>query len=528
MSASFAGTATLLAAHFRAERRALAAWALVLAALVTATGWGIAALYPTPADRAAYAATAGRSPAVAAVNGRGYDLTELGGITAYEVGFLGLIAVPIVAMHLAIRLSRREEDAGRLELVTAGRVGRLAPLAAAGLALAATLLAFVGLTALGLQTAGLPAAGSWRYAVGLGLFAAACGAVGLVAAEISTDARTAYGLALALVLFSFVRRAYVDGRGLDPGWSGPAGQLAEIRPWGEQPQWAPMALYAVGTLLAWVLAAVVRTRRDLSGGLLAPRPGPRYGAPRLASMPGLTWRFLRSGLLGWLLGTLIWAATLGGLSGEMTDIVRGNPAMQAAFPVARPEDLVTTVALLLGALGGCAFGVQAMTRWAGEEGTGRIGLLLATATPRHRLFLAWFAAAQLGAALILLAAAAALGVSAALATGDRAGVGSALGAGMALVPAVLLIVAVGAAVAAVAPRAVGAAWLLVGWASVVGLLAETLRLPGWARNLSPLHAVGQVPIEDPSGPALILLVGLTGVVAGVALVRFRVRDLVAG
>lgn len=528
MTGVFAGTAPLLAAQVRAERRALTLSALALAALVAATGWGITTLYATPAQRAAYAATAGISPAVAAVNGRGYDLTELGGITAYEVGFIGLIVFPVVAMHLAIRLTRRDEDAGLLDLLTAGRIGRLAPLAAAGLALAATLSGFVIVAALGLQAAGLPAAGSWRYALGLGLFTAASGAVGLVAAEIGRDARTAYALSLILLLISFVRRAIVDGRGLDPSWSGAAGQLAEIRAWGEQPRWAPLVTYAAGALLAWALAALVRWHRDLAGGLLAPRPGPGRGGPRLGTVPGLVWRMLRSGLGGWLLGTVVWAATLGGLSGEMTEIVRNNPAMLAAFPVDRPEHLVTSLALLLCALGGAAFGVQALTRWAADEGSGRIGLLLAAPTSRHRLWLGWVAGAGSGAGLIVLAGAASLGLSTALATGRPAGWATAVAAGGALLPAVLLIVAVGAAAPAMVPRAAGLAWLLIGWATVVGLLAQTLRLPTWARALSPLHAVGLVPVQEPRVSVLVLLTGFTVAVSALAAARFAARDLVAG
>ncbi|QQS02454.1 MAG: ABC transporter [Austwickia sp.] len=527
MSRAFAGTATLLGAQLRAGAAALITWALLMAGLVTATAWSIAALYATPEQRAAYAATAGVSPATAALNGRGYELTELGGITAYEVGFLGLIAFPVIAIHLAIRLTRHEEDEGRIELVTAARVGRLAPLAAAGLTLATTLAGFVVATALGLLTAGLPATGSWRYALGLGLFAAASAAAGLVAAEISRDARTAYGVGLFLVLVSFVRRAIVDGRGLDPSWSGPAGQLAEIRPWGPT-DWHPMATFGVAALLGWGLAALVRWRRDLAGGLLAPRPGPAYGAARLGTPAGLSWRFLRAPLLGWLLGTAAWAACLGALGGQMSDIVRANPSMQAAFAVDRPEDLVTALAVLLGGLGAACFVVAAMTRWAREETSGRLGLLLASGTSRPRLWLTWVAVAALGAASILLASAAALGVSTALATGEPANIGTALGAGAALVPPVLFIGAAAGAVHALAPRATAATWLLVGWAMVVGLLAETLRLPDWARYLSPLYAAGRVPIDDPHHSALVLLTGLTIAMVAAAVLRFRARDLLAG
>jgi len=62
----------------------------------------------------------------------------------------------------------------------------------------------------------------------------------------------------------------------------------------------------------------------------------------------------------------------------------------------------------------------------------------------------------------------------------------------------------------------------------VGFLGEALRLPEWAENLSPLHLVGALPLDDPDGAALAGL-AMAGVVllAGSVLV-FRGRDLRAG
>ena len=85
------------------------------------------ALPPPQADRAQYAATVGVSTVNIAFNGRGYDLTSLGGITAFEIGITGQLLYPLVGMILAIHLTRRQEEAGRIELLTAGRLGALTP-----------------------------------------------------------------------------------------------------------------------------------------------------------------------------------------------------------------------------------------------------------------------------------------------------------------------------------------------------------------------------------------------------------------
>lgn len=522
------GSGIVVGAHLRSGWRGLLAWGSAMSALVLAVAWSISELYPTLADRRGYAESAGASAAVAAFNGRGHDLTQTGGIVGYEVGFMALVGFPILAIHLAVRFSRHEEDAGRTELVTAGRVGRLAPMAGAAATVGACLAGFVVVTGLGLQAIGLPVAGSWRYAVSLGLFAAAFAAIGLLAAEVSREGRTAYALGLSFVMVTFLLRAVVDGRGWDATWASPSGWLAEARPWGASWQWWPYAAYAASSVLCVLLALATAAHRDLNGGLVAARSGPAYGTAALGTPVGLAWRFTRAPLLGWLLGTATWNAAFGGLAGEMADIVESNPTLLDAMGLERPEHLVTTLALLLCGVGAAAFGVQAVGRLAHEESRGRLGLVLATRVPRSRLWSAWLGVTLVGTAAVLLVSTLSLGLVAAWSTGDGSGLGDTVGGGLALVPPVALVVTLAAALHGLAPRLAALAWVAVGWVTVVGLLGETLRLPGWSRDLSPVHAVGRVPVEDPNAGALVVCAVLAAALLAGGLARFRTRQLVAG
>ena len=149
------------------------AWPVLLGApalaatLVAGSAHGIAGLYPTLADRIQYEATLGGSRASVAFNGRGYDLATTGGITAYEVGVFGQLVFPLLGLLLGIHLTRREEEAGRWDIVTAGRVSPGALTAAAALCLGSAALT-TALTAAGALAAGLPARGAVWYALGIG------------------------------------------------------------------------------------------------------------------------------------------------------------------------------------------------------------------------------------------------------------------------------------------------------------------------------------------------------------------------
>ena len=87
-------------------------------------------LYPTQADLDAAALAARDNPAALAFNGPDQALDTIGGQVAFQVGAFGLVMVGLMSVLLVGRLTRGEEDSGRLELVRSMPVGRHAPLAA--------------------------------------------------------------------------------------------------------------------------------------------------------------------------------------------------------------------------------------------------------------------------------------------------------------------------------------------------------------------------------------------------------------
>lgn len=521
------GTARIALLHLRTSRGMLLAWPLVLAGVVTATAASIASLYPTLPDRLAYAASMTASPATAAFNGRWADLTTVGGITTNEVGFMGLLLIPVMGVLLAVGLSRREEDAGRTELVTSGTVGRLAPLLGAAAVAAASCLLMGLLSLAGLLVAGLPAAGSTLYAALLTAYGLCWVGVGLLAAEVASGTRTAVGLGLGAAFAVFVARAAVDASGTDAPWLTPMSWLPEAQPYGARRVWPVLALVAVG-LFAAAGAARMSQRRDLGGGLVAERSGPAVAGRSLGSATGLAWRRARGSVVAWLTGLVVWGAALGTLADDMTQVVNSNPQLLAALGVDRGEDLVTALAAALSALAACALEVQVAGRLGTEEESGRLGLLLSTRLTRVRVWGGFASVALAGGLAALAVHAVALGLGAQVATGDTETLGTALGAAAALSVPVLAVGALAFAARALVPRVAAVVWALVGWGALVTFLGETLDLPTWARRLSPVEAVGRVPIEDPSATALLVLSVTTVALLELAQLAVRRRDLLAG
>lgn len=524
---SATGTVRVARLELRAGWPGLLLAPLLAAGLVAAVAASISGLYPDLASRQRYAATFGPSLVAQAFNGRGYGLSTLGGITAYEVGFMGLLLFPLLGLHTGLRHTRYQEELGRTELVTAGCVGRLAPLAAAVLLLKTVSGLVWLLSATGAVLVGLEPVGSAWYAAGVALCVFFFGCVGLLLGQVSQYTRTGYMLGLVAVTATFLVRAVVDGMGWGVVWVSPLGWFSEVRPFAE-PRWWPLLAYTVGGLGLLLLAAHVAGHRDLGAGVIAPRPGPARASQSLRTSLGLAWRVNRAGALALGLLAGVWAAALGLLSNQVTELVEANPSLLAALGLKRGSDLVAELVVVIVAAAALALVVQGGARLGAEESTGRLGWLLATRASRPRLWLSWWGVVTGLALGVLQLGCLVLGLSTWAATGDRSAFEAMVAAGVGYTVPVLFVAALVSCLAAAGTRWAVVGWVVVGWVLVVGFLSEALRLREWARDLSPLHLVGVLPRQTVSVTMTCALAAAGTLLVLGAFIRFCRRDLRAG
>ncbi len=324
----------------------------------------------------------------------------------------------------------------------------------------------------------------------------------------------------------FCVRALVDGRGWDLEWLSPAGWMVAVRPWSGW-QWS-YALGLAGVAVATTAAgAAIAVRRDLYAGVLTPRPGPARGSARLGTPAGAAWRLTRASFVVWLVGGLAFGTAFGSMSQEMGRLIEENPQLARALGTAEPELIMTALAMLIVALASACVGVSGFTRLSAEEESGRLSLLLSGTRTRRRVWCVWGAVVVAQTLGVLGAGSAGVGVAQWMDQGDTAALRSAVDAGAGYAVPVLVLTAVTVTLHALIRRLVRAAWGLVAWAAIVGTLADTLKLPGWARNLSPLELVGRLPLESTDTANATMLAGAVLVLGSVALAWFVRRDLAA-
>ncbi|WP_298890092.1 hypothetical protein [uncultured Serinicoccus sp.] len=531
------GVGTMTGIALRTGWRTLLAWVVGLVAVMVLTGSSISALYDTPEKVAGYAESLG-GDALAVINGRVAGLDTLGGVLANEFGFVLSFGVPVMAIALTTRHTRREEETGRLELLLAARIGRHAPLAAAVLLTSTAMVVTGAGVGAAMVPFGADPAGALRYGLavaGLGLVFVG---VAAAAAQVVEHARAVWGIGLAVTLVSFLLRGVGALREGALVWASPHGWVDEVRAFGEDARWWPLVLPVVLWAGLVALAVRLRARRDVGGALLRPpRARPRASAA-LQTPLGLAWHQQRTVVVGWALGAAALMAVFGSLAQEIVDAVLDNPSLGAFFAAGpeaegRAADLVLppmmSTFLVMLALLVSAYVLVGVGSWRREEERGRLEVELSAPRSRGGWLGPRLLVVTLGALAVGAVGALALGSSAAAALEDGTWVGEVLGAATAHLPAVLVFLGLGAALFGWLPRAVAAGWAAFALAAVLAYLGPGLDLPSWLLDATPFLAVGQDVVgEGPQPTALVVLSVLGLGLLAVGLVGFRRRDVPVG
>jgi ABC-2 type transport system permease protein len=530
------GTRELARLAVRRDRIGLAAAVYVITAAVAGTAYAFKKLYPTEAGRAALAAAGGSNPALRFLYGR-LDGDSIGSLTAWRYGVWAGIFAALLAIFVVIRHTRADEEAGRLELVGSAVVGRQAALVAALATAAAPLVVVTALLCVALPLVGLPAAGSAALALGIGGCGLAFTGIAAVAAQLTSSARTARGIALGVLGVAFVLRGVGDSAGAaGPSWLSWASPLAWIqlaRPFTALKPWVlalPLAVAALGTGLAFALAA----RRDQGAGLLPDRPGRPAASAALRGPFGLAWRLQRGALLGWAVGYAFTFAACGAAAKGIGQLFGTSSALEHEFTrigglgaQAAITNAYLAALMLLAGLVAAAYAVSVVLRLRAEETGGLAEPILATATGRVRWALSHVTVAVGGAALLLAVA----GVATGLGYGLRAGplgtlVSRMVGAAMGQLPSVLVLAAVAICLLGLLPGAsVPGAWTALGLVVLINLFGQALQLSHWVLDISPFTHAPRLPGGTVNAAPLLWLCALALAASVAGLAGLRRRDI---
>ena len=525
-----AGTRLLLLLALRRDRVMAPAWILTFVAVVGLSGLAGRDLYPTPAAMRAAAVAWNASPAIVAIHERIFDPSSLGAAVLAKPMGLGTAMVALLALLLVVRHTRADEEVGRTELAAGGVVGPLAPVTAALLLAAGTVATLSLLSALTLVAADFAVSGAVAFALAWTGAGCVFAGVGACAAQMTTSARAARGLAASVLALSYVLRAWgdthPDGSTHWILWLSPIGWAQQLRPYAGE-RWAVVIPLVLGCGAAVAIALRLQLRRDLGAGLIADRPGPPTG-PRLVSMGALAWRLQRAALLGWATGTAVLGLMLGAIAATIGDLL-GSAGMrdyiQTVGGTSALEDAFLSTELSITGVAVAGYGISAALRMHSEESQGRAEAVLATGVSRWRFTAAHLGVAVLGTTLLMLVTGIAVGTAYAASIGDPGQVARVTGAALVRLPAVWVLTAVVMLLYGIAARWSVLAWAVLVAVLVVGEFGPLMDLPDWTLRLSPFDHLPALPGGSFDAVPLLWLTAVAAALTAAGSMAYARRDV---
>jgi ABC-2 type transport system permease protein len=535
MSDSLTGTGILTRFSLRRDRVMLPVWVYIVVIEVAVNAATFTKLYKTAAQRASLVATGRTNPALTFLYGRLYG-DSVGGLTFWRIGVWASMFAALMTIFIVIRHTRADEESGRLELIGAGAVGRHAPLVSAITVAVTANIVIIVLLGILLPALKLPVAGSLAFALVVGTAGLAFAGIGAVAAQLTSSARAARGIAIGVLGAAFMLRAVGDAGGAQgPNWLtwlSPLGWTELVRPFAAERWWIlilPLAVFAGGIAAAFRLAS----RRDAGAGLLADRPGRPEASGLLRGPLSLAWRLQWPTLVSWAAGYLILFAVCGAAAKGIDQLVGTTSGLRTEFTRIGGQSVIVNAYLsslmLLAGLGAAGYGVSAVLRLRSEEAGDLADPVLAGAVGRARWGLSHILVAVTGTAVLMLIG----GVATGLGYGVRAGntgheVAVMLGAGIAELPAALVVAAIAGLAFGLSGRiAAGVGWTVVGLAVALSLFGPMLQLSHWVLDVSPFTHIPRLPGGTASATPFLWLSGIALLLFATGLAALRRRDITA-
>ncbi|WP_242527401.1 ABC transporter permease [Ktedonosporobacter rubrisoli] len=530
------GTATLTRLALRRERVMIPVWMVLIVVLVVGVAVNYQRLFPTELMRENFVAEMSKNLALIAFSGHIVS-ADLGALMVFKIGDSAYVLLALMVLLTIFRYTRTEEESGRQDLLSAGVVGRYAPLTASlivacGASLLTGLLCVLGLLGLGIDMVGSIAFGVALAGNGL-VFAA----IAALVAQLSENTRTAIAIGALALIASYLIRFVADAIG-QPWleWLSPNGWSHLLAPFGDE-QWGAAGLMLVATIIVEAFAYLLIARRDLGSGLLAPRPGPA-GSTRLRSPLALAWRLQRGPLLGWAIAYSVIGAVCGAAAGSMQEFIRTSSfgmtflIHYSGNPHASSADIFLEMIVITLGMVSVFYSAFAVLRLRSEEVAGHAELLLSTTVGRIRWIASHLVNALVGTVIILAAGGFFMGLVRWLSSGDVAAFPRVFTGALLHAPAAWVLIGAALLLFGIVPRfAVAMTWVVVLYVQLIGEVLGPIFLGPTYRYsvinaLQPFHWVPRIA----SGGVLtatpeLLLTGLSILLITAGLVTFQRRNV---
>jgi len=528
-------TGLLIRLNLKRDWTKILIWTLALAGLFTAIAAKFDGIYSTQKAIDSIVVTL-KTPAMISLFGAftakaPYTTAKI--FATEMVVFMAMVMI-IMNIMLAVATTRGEEDDGLLELVRAHSVGRLAPLTAGIVELTGLNVVIGLLFGAGLQVAGMPGAnttGNWLIGAGLAAMGWLFGMLTLLIAQLADNAGETTMLSYAIFGIMYIARMGTDVSNPKLTWWIPFGWIEKLSIY-QHNDWLPVLWILLLGMVVAIAAAGLNWKRDLGAGFLATRQGRPTASPLLRGPLSLLWRNSRTTVIAWLVGSFVLGASYGSIFNTIGDLAKSNPMIKqllgaTALAAANRVIVKNFIAILAIVVVIVALipAVQTMLKLVSDENKGYLHQLYATATSRWQVWGSYTGFALVEAVLVAFAGFGGMYLTGAVVMSDPIKWLTYWHVLLAYIPAMLVMIAFASFLAGWLPkwRVLAWVWVLYGFFSLY--LGALIKLPTWAKKLTPLGFVNKVPLHAIDWSTNWWLLALTVLILVVASLGYRHRDL---
>lgn len=431
---------------------------------------------------------------------------------------------------------------GAQELILSGQVHRTTGLFAALIvAFAANTVLTIG-TGVGLSlfNGSWTAENAWLYGVAMGLFGFVWAATAMIVVQLVESARSTNGILAAVIGVAFILRGIGDftstanAQGLaEPSWwswLSPFGWMQATRPL-TAPEWWPLLVPAVATIIIVPLAFILHAKRDVGEGMLPSRKGKARASALLKTPLGLTWYLQKNIFIGWLVGAVAMAVTIGVLVPEMSNVYESNESMRTMIEsiggagALIPSFLSAMLSIM--ALMAAAYAIQGIGKLRSEEYSGHLENILATKLSRVSWLSLHTTVVLAGSAVILVATGLIMALCVNIGSADyTVNLWTYAGAGLSYVPIVALFIGLYILLFGVFPRAAGLiTWSYYGFVLFMTWLGPILKLNQHIMNLSVTEHIAAPPAESIALTPIAIFIVVAFIITTCGAVYWHQRNL---
>ncbi|MHA6252632.1 ABC transporter permease [Oceanobacillus sp. CAU 1775] len=523
-------TFTLTKFILRLDRVRLLLWLVGIIFFTLIVPIAFDGMYASQEERDVMAETMNNPAMVAMVGPGDIENYTTGAMTAHNMLLFTAVVVGLMSILLVVRHTRANEEDGRIEMINALPVGRLANLNATLIALVSTFIILALITSFGLYALGIESMdleGSLLYGAVLGATGIFFTGLSAVISQIFVNSRSATGISIAALLIAYLLRAIGDVSNEVLSFISPLGWITQTEVYSSNHWWPVLLLVGFGLIL-FIVANYLNAIRDLGSGFIHARPGRKNASALLLSPLGHAFRLQRTAFISWAIGMLVLGASYGSVMGDLESFFEGNELLEqmliAEEGYSLTEQFIPMLMLVMGILAAIP-PIMAMNKLLGEEKKNRIDHLLARAVSRSTLIGSYLIISLISGFVMVSFSAIGLWSAADAVMEEGFSLGTIYEAGIVYYPAILVMIGFSVFLIGWLPKFSALAWVYLLYSFVVLYLGGLFDMPEWIGKLSSFSYIPQLPVESMDWVPIILLTFIAVLLMVLGFIGYRRRDI---